>query len=253
MTTARPDFALPASESSPAGVRAANGTAASRPGGLVDHTFHASCRPHSWSLFGVHMRMQARCGAGRATGPGRARAGEVALRGEEAAAASLVAAARAMGRQLGNGRLWLWCAGQVPSSRFLTLLAGHAGLSNVSRASLGLELSAHALDRAGEAEVRRLDELRSAGIGVLVRLGVRPGLPGVSDPQLLARVQRAHERGWSALASDVSRREFALPLGEAGFAAISGPVVCEPTNLAGVLKFIGPAEPWLVRMRADSL
>ena len=243
--------------------------------GRPGHVFHASCRPHSWSLFGVHLRLE----AGRAVQPAGvdvcASADARGMQRDEAAAASLAEAARSLAPQLGGCRVWLWCSGRIPSGRFVTLLAGSASLRGVSRDNLGLELSAQAVASAGEEGVRRLDELRSAGIGVLIRLSVpaRPLSPargaqhGAGDREatcggmgeapdlerLAGGLQRAHMLGLSAVATAVGRRDWAMQLGDAGFAAVSGPVVCSPTDLGGIRKFIGPAEPWLSRMRADSV
>jgi hypothetical protein len=238
--------------------------------------FHASCRPHSWSLYGVHLRHE----AGRALHPvGSRLVGPAPVpppQRDEAAAAGLVEAAHTLAPQLGRCRVWLWCAGRLPSRRFMTLLAGCASLRDVSRAHLGLEFSAQALAAAGEPDGRRqLDELRSAGIGVMVRLGVSqrpqasargggrgtvaretPGRLSESSPDLekLAReVERGHALGLSIVASGVWQRQWAAQLGDAGFAALSGPAVCQPTDLVGVMKFIGPAEPWLARVSADSI
>ena len=77
--------------------------------------------------------------------------------------------------------------------------------------------------------------------------------PGPDLELLAGEIERAHALGLSVVASGVWRREWAVPLGEAGFAAVSGPAVCQATDLGGVVKFIGPAEPWLARMSADSV
>lgn len=238
--------------------------------------FHASCRPHSWSMFGVHMRHV----VGRSSQPAAPVSDQPAaahpMQRDEAASAVLVEAARSLAPQLGRCRVWLWCAGRLPSRRFMTLLAGCAALRDVSRAHLGLEVSAQAIAAAGGREgQQQLDDLLTAGIGVMLRLSVPQRLgpraqalapdavsggassfatdPGPDLERLAREVERAHALGLSVVAAGVWRREWAVPLGEAGFAAVSGPAVCQPTDLGGLMKFIGPAEPWLARMSADSV
>lgn len=215
--------------------------------------FHASCRPHSWSLFGVHLQLGTMRGLGARSvhvAPGLVPPG---MRGEEAAAAGLVEAARLLAPELGGGRVWLWCAGRLPSRRFVTLLAGCATLREVARARLGLEVSERAFVLAGDDAQRRVDELRNIGLGVALRLSTRGQGPSSAAAAFLPGLARARALGLSAIAADVVRRDCAPQLGEAGFAAVSGPAVGRPTSLDELARMLGPAEPWLVKMRADSV
>lgn len=191
-------------------------------------TLQASCRPHSWSLYGVH------------TGP---------LGGscwQEPQIEAAVRTARALGGELGMARLWLWCPAGLPEAGSRTLLAGHAALLGLGLRALGLEISTQALWRLDDEEVATLKDLRRAGLDVALRL-----MPA-DFARLASNVERAHALQLTVIAGEVATRTQALELGERGVSAVLGPIVCPAMALEPMRRFLGPREPWLERMRAES-
>ena len=227
-------------------LRGASGTERRHPPG-ARLVFEASCRPLSWSLYGVHARTlpPAISRASHFTG----RLPRKAVRAQawdRSHVTELLHAAGALAGELGGARLWLWCPDGLPSPRILHLMAGQAVLSGISLESLGLEVSAEALRRMGDTDRDRVIALRAVGLDVAARLVG-------DDHDLAASVSLAHEMRMAVLAGEVQDRPAAVELGNLGISAIAGPVVCPGLDLESLRRFLGPRDPSLDRIRADSI
>lgn len=221
------------------GLETAAERARPEPGLLLE----ASCRPHSWSLYGVHARFADEHGPWQRPG----------IEALAHAAASLRAAA-------GGARLWIPCAGGLPEDTCLALLAGRAALSGVGLQALGLSIPHHALPRLGPRERQAVLELRRSGLDVALNLELRPGRLEAADDGLAASVRRfepvveaAHALRMTVIAADVRTREQALELARIGVCAVAGPAVGPAMSLEQMQRFLGPREAGLERMRADSV
>jgi EAL domain-containing protein (putative c-di-GMP-specific phosphodiesterase class I) len=126
-------------------------------------------------------------------------------------------------------------------------MAGHAALLGVSLRSLGLEISTQALWRLDESDITALKDLRRAGVDLALRL------TGADSDRLASTIKQAHALHLTVIAGDVQTREQALDLAERGVSAVLGPIVGSTMTLEAMRGYLGPHEPWLERMRVESI
>ena len=208
--------------------------------------FEASCRPMSWSLYGVHARgivPQSTCPESLTSRLAHRTA--QAPTWNHSRVAELLHAAHELAEVLGNARLWLWCPEGLPTPKALQLIAGQAALCSVGLQSLGLEVPVRTIWSMDTDDRAQVAALRAAGLDVAVRL---EGVP--SD--LASSVVQAREMQMAVVAGEVQDSQAVVDWGHLCISAVAGPVVCPRQDLETLRRFLGPSDPGLSRMRADS-
>lgn len=232
---------------------------------LADYAFESSCRAHSWSLYGVHVRRRPGSAEGDCLGA--------------AAARDLIEIAVALQEELGSSRVWLWAPeGNAPMD-FVRELTQAVLSVRTREQRFGIEMPWSTFERlqaeSGTPRLVGLRGLRELGVDVAVRVDGEPaagvgsaaeareanpsamteGLPEWLLPtsHIQSGLNSINRAGLGAIAGGVRRRTWAMQLADAGAAAVAGPVVGSPDTLPALKRYLGKAEQALMNIRADSI
>jgi hypothetical protein len=232
---------------------------------LADYAFESSCRPHSWSLYGVHVRR---------------RTGSAAADSLDAAAArDLIEIAVTLQEELGASRVWLWTPeGNAPMD-FVRELTQAVLSGRTRERRFGIEMPWSTFERLQAASrlprQPAFQALMEVGVDVAVRVDGEPayGAGAVAEAReanpsamsqslpewllttsrILSTLSSINQAGLCPVAGGVRRRTWGMQLADAGAAAVAGPVVGSPDSLPALKRYLGKAESALMNIRADSL